>query len=310
MPTSTQLQEFLNAIVQLMIVIIPIAITWFIRNYVKGTQSEKDIAAVVQLSNSAIDFVENLDSRGALNLPPDVKKGVYKLQVGSQWLVGELQRNGIKMSQDEAEKWLASEFQKRMGDVRPVKDIAEVTKTAIEIVMQMQRAGALQLPPDVDQITYLAELAADWILTHLPGSWTNITRDEALTWARAELLQKAPLLLPPAPAPITTPPATLPVALPVAPTVTPPVAQPATIPVMTVDPVAQLAVKAVAFVDQLKASGTLALKPGAAQGSLDADLALAWLLTEAARQGLAASPEQLEQAVKTALSARGKSPAG
>jgi hypothetical protein len=292
MPTSTQLQDFLNAIIQLMMVIIPIAITWFIRNYVKGTKSEKDIAAVVQLSNSAIDFVENLDSRGALNLPPDVKKGVYKLQVGSQWLVGELQRNNIKMSQDEAEKWLASEFQKRMGDVRPVKDIAEVTKTAIEIVLQMQRAGAIQLPPDADQITYLAGLAADWILTHLPGSWTNITRDEALTWARAELLQKAPLL-----PPVVT----------AASSMTTTAAPPPSVPAAPIDPLAPLAAQAVAFVEQLKASGKLALKPGAAQGSLDADLALAWLLTEAARQGLATTPEQLDRAVRTALSARGKS---
>ncbi len=284
-------KDLLDALTQLLLLVLPVMITWFIRNYVKGAKSEKDIAAIVQLANSAIDFVENLDSQGKLNLPPEVKKGAYKLQLGSQWLVGELDRAGIKMTNEQAQTWLASEFQKRVGDVRPVSDLARLAQAAVEQIVRLQQSGVLELPPGTDQLTYWAGLAADWILTNLPVSWTNISRDEALTWARAALLDRMTPQTPPNPPfPIikTSPPA--PLALP---TVVPVVTLPLTM------RLAQLADQAINFVTQAQAHASPAVQPVAST----TDLALAWLLTEAVRQGLPVTADQLSEAVQTALRA-------
>jgi len=294
----TDNKDLINSLLQLVLIIVPVVVTWFIRNYVKGAKSEKDIAAIVQLSNSAIDFVENLDSQGKLNLPPDMKKGAYKLQLGSQWLVGELDRAGIKMTDEQAQTWLASEFQKRMGEVRPTKDIAEVTQAAVDLILRVQHSGGLQIPPGNDQITYLAELAADWILTHLPANWTNISRDEATTWARAELLQRVPLQ--PATNPVLSADAgtLLPPTLPVQP-------QPATVTLPPVDRLAQLANQAILFANQSTITASSTVKPIAST----TDLAIAWLLTEATRQSLPVTADQVTQAVNAAISARQPAPA-
>jgi hypothetical protein len=64
---------------------------------------------------------------------------------------------------------------------------------------------------------------------------------------------------------------------------------------------AQLAVQAVAFVDGLRASGRLAVEAGDAGVDIEADLATAWLLTEAARQGLAVTSDQIAEAIKLVL---------
>jgi hypothetical protein len=260
-------KDLLDVLVQVLVLVIPIVIAWFINTYVKGSKYEKDAAAIVQLSNSAIDLVENMDTRGALNLPPDAKKSVYKLQLASQWLNGELNRAGIKMSEEDAKNWITSEFQKRMGDVRPVKQIAELSQQAMDLILNLEQSGAIKVPPDADRIAYLGGLAADWALAHLPSSWTNITRDEVFTWTRAELLKSQ---LPPSAAPVQ-------------------------------DRLPQLANAAVAFVDQLKASNSLTVRPGTSGANVESDLALAWMMTEVAKQGLSVTSDQIAQAVATAL---------
>ena len=295
-------KDWLDVIVQVLIVVIPILITVFIRTYVRGSKAEKDIAAIVQLTNSAIDLVENMDSRGGLKLPPDVSKGLFKLQTASHWLLDELARSGIKMTDEEAKSWIGSEFQKRMGDVRPVKDIAEVTKSAVDLILQLEQSGAIQVPAGADRITYLAGLATDWILTHLPANWTNISRDEAMTWGRAELLQKIPSQpVAAAPSqPVVTAPSQPVASAPSQPVATAP-SQPSITTLSPAEQLSQLANSAVAFVGQLKASGPLMVKPGASETSVDADLALAWLLMEATRQGMTVTTDQLAQALATAL---------
>src|SRR3972149_5306826 len=113
-------KDWLDILVQLLVVVIPILLSWFVRTYVKSSTAEKEVAAIVRLSNAAIDFVENLDKRGELALPPDVKKGSHKLKLAAEWMESELKRAGISVTDDEAKKWIASEFQKRMGGVPPV----------------------------------------------------------------------------------------------------------------------------------------------------------------------------------------------
>jgi len=272
MPKLAQLQDLLSAVVQLMIVIIPVVITWFIRTYVRGTTAERNLAAIVQLSNSAIDFVENLDKGGELNLPPNVKKGGFKLKLATGWLEDELKRMGINMTDTDAQKWIASEFQKRMGDVRPVKDIAESTRAAVDLVLKMQQNKMVDLPPDIDRISYLAGLAADWVLTQLSTkNFTNISREEVLSWTRAELVE---------------------------------ILQPGVNETSSGDRLAKLAREAVEYVEQLKADNRLMIQPSVPSANVEADAAAARLLTQALEQGIPITSAQIGDAIANALQAR------
>ena len=54
---------------------------------------------------------------------------------------------------------ISSEFQKRLGDVKMVGTTAELAKDAIEIIRQLEKSGLLELPPDVDKVSYMIELS-------------------------------------------------------------------------------------------------------------------------------------------------------
>jgi hypothetical protein len=266
-------KDLLDILVQALIVVVPVVITWFIRTYVRGSTAEKDLAAIVRLSNSAIDFVENLDNRGQLDLPAGVSKGTHKLKLAGQWLESELQRAGIKITGEAAQQWIASEFQKRVGDVRMVGAIAELTGQAVNLIQELERSGLLEIPAEVDRAVHLTELAADWLMTQLAKQGATISREEALTWVRAEFLQR--LQGKTSEAPVAS------------------------------DPVADLAAQAVAFVEKLKASGQLTPQPGVSEEQFATDVAVAWSVTEAAKQGLAVTKTQITEAVAGALHRRG-----
>src|SRR5215216_6346630 len=101
-------KDLLDILVQVIVLVIPIVLSWFIRTYIRSSTVENNLAAITRMSNAAIDYVENLDKRGDLALPPEVKKGGYKLKLASQWLESELQRAGIKIDDEQASKWVAS----------------------------------------------------------------------------------------------------------------------------------------------------------------------------------------------------------
>jgi hypothetical protein len=184
-----QTNQILELIVQVVLIVAPILITWFIRNYVQGTRAEKDIGAIMRLSNSAIDYVENLDKRGDLNFNPDVSKGVQKLQLAGNWLESELNRAGISMTDEDAQKWISSEFQKRLGEVRMVGLLAELSRTAVSMVNNLEQNGLIEIPPDAERIKHHADLAADWVVAQYAKEGAAISREEALIWVRAELLK-------------------------------------------------------------------------------------------------------------------------
>lgn len=269
-------KDLLDVLVQVLIVVIPVVITWFIRTYIRGTAAEKDVAAIVRLANAAIDYVENLDQRGELDLPPAVKKGGYKLKLAGRWLESELKRTGITLTDEQARQWIASEFQKRLGDVRMVGAIAQLTGTAVDLIQSLERSRLVEPPPEVDRLTYLAGLAADWIIAQLARQGASISREEALTWVRAELLKRLQVQIEGLPADTR---------------------------------LAQLARQAVAFLEELKVGGRLAVRSGTAGADIETDIATAWLLTEAARQGLTVTSDQITQAVATALRQRSAEPA-
>ena len=167
---TESLNQLLNVLVQLMIVVIPILLSWIIRTYVKSSNAERGTAAIVRLANAGIDFVENLDNTGSLNLPPDYKKGVYKLKLATEFLESELERAGIKMTAEEAQKWISSEFQKRIGEVRPVKDIAALTSESADLVLDLEKRGLLERPPQIERQAHLTELVADLVQARLSCS--------------------------------------------------------------------------------------------------------------------------------------------
>lgn len=263
----TENAALIDAMLQLLLIIAPLVATWYIRTYVNGTVSEKQVGAIVHLANAAIDYVENMDNRGefdSLQLPPDFSKGLHKLKLAGEWMEQELKRTGIKMSDEEAQTWISSEFQKRMGGVRMVDAIATSARMAVELVQSLEQNGLLTVPPGADRIFHLAELAADWTVAQLARQGSTVSREEALNWVRAELLNFIQMDID-----------TLP----------------------TNERLANLARQAVAFMKELKASGQLRISGTHAE----ADIAGAWLLTEAAKQGLIVATDDIAAALNTAL---------
>lgn len=267
MDAISQNKDFLDVLVQALIIVIPVVISWFIRTYVKNSATETQIAAISRLANAAIDYVENLDKRGDLVLPPEVKKGGAKLKMAADWLEGELSRNGIKMEIDQAEKWISSEFQRRMGSIQPDSSLSDLARMAVDLIQNMERNKFSDLPSDSERLNYLAELASDWVVAQIAlKRGASVSQGEAMPWVRAEILNRLQVKKLP-----------------------------------SGDKLMDLAREAVAFMVGLKASGQLTLRPGASGGDVERDVSIAWMLTEAAKQGLDVSPDEIAQAVTIAL---------
>jgi hypothetical protein len=257
--------SWLEVAVQVIILVVPAVAAWLLRRYVKSSAGGNTIATISRMANAAIDYAENLDRRGELPLPPDARKGAEKLRIASRWLSGELARAGIRVQDAEAQKWVAAEFQRRVGDVRPVAALAELSAAAVQMVQGLEQHRLISPPPGADRADYMAGLAADWLVAQLARQkGATIGREEALSWVRAELVSQLQGQL-----------GTLPQG----------------------DRLARLAQGAAAFLEQLKASGRLANTSAA----MDADVATAWLLTEAARQGLDVDGAQIVAALERVL---------
>ena len=264
-------KQVLDILIQLALLIVPIIISWFIYTYVRSTAAGNNVAAIVRLANAAIDYIENLDKRGDLVVGPDVKKGGVKLKLAANWLEQELQKSGIKIDDEQAQKWVAAEFQKRVGDIRPVAAFGEVTRMAVNLIQDLERNHFITLPPNVERDAHLAVLASDWVVTQLAKGGVTVSRDEAMTWVRAELLQRLQDQVSVLPAG---------------------------------ERLTKLAEGAVDFLERLKASGQIAVRPGVADEDIETDITTAWLLTEAAQQGLSVSSSQIARAAAEALRKR------
>jgi hypothetical protein len=218
-------------------------------------------------AGAAIDYAENLDKRGDLPLSPDLSKGMQKLKIASDWLQDELDKNGMSISNEQAQKWVASEFQGRMGSTASkVGNIAQITKTAVDMIQSLARSNVITVPPEIDRFSYLAGLAADWVVTQMAQAGMQVSREEALTWVRSALFNTI---------------------------------QSGDLP--SGDRLNDLAKQGLGFVSDLKAKGQLAVRPGSNPQDAEADLATAWVMTEAAKQGLQINPELIIQAVTAAM---------
>lgn len=274
-----QNKDTLDLILQLLLIVVPVVISWFIRTYVKNTTAEKQIGSIVRLSNSAIDYVENLDKRGDLVLSPGARRGMAKLNLAADWMESELQRNGIKITNEEAKSWISSEYQKRVGNPRPESDLAEQAKIAVDLIQAVEGKRFAKLLNDPERLAFLTQYAADWLISQLAHDRSaTIPHSEALSWVNAEILQRIqPQPLPAAETIAAEPAAGL--------------------------PPQDLARQAVAFMHDLKDRGLLTVAPGASAASLERDIAVAWMMTEAARQGRVVSPPEIARAVNEALRA-------
>jgi hypothetical protein len=260
-------KDLLDVLIQVLVVVIPIVLSWLLRTYVQNASTQTKIAAISRLASSAIDYAENLDKRGDLVVPENMRRGLYKLGLASEWLESELAKNGISMTEEDARKWVASEFQKRMGsDASKVATLGRVTSEAVQMINKLVGSNLITIPPDIDRYTYMAGLGADWVVTQMAESGMDITREEAVSWVRAELFKTL---------------------------------QSGGFP--SGDRLVDLARQAVIFLDDLRARGQLNVKDAAGGETLELDMATAWVLLEAAKSGLSVTSEQIVQAVTAVL---------
>jgi len=266
-------KDTLDLILQVLVIVLPVVLSWFVRSYVRSNAAEKQIGSIARLSNAAIDYVENLDKRGDLVLSPDARKGIAKLNLAADWLESELSRNGIRVTTDEAKSWISAEYQKRVGDPRPESDLREQAKVAVDLIQAVEGANFARLLKDPERLAFLAQFAADWIVSHLAHQRSaTITHTEALSWVNAEILQR----IQPEPAPAFAGEAA---------SATP----------------GDLAHQAVVFLQELKERGLLTIASGTSAAAVERDLAVAWMMTEAAKQGRVVSPQEIARAVNEAL---------
>jgi hypothetical protein len=82
--------------------------------------------------------------------------------------------------------------------------------------------------------------------------------------------------------------------------------------ILASDSLEKLAQLAVTVLEELKAkspTGKLSIQPGAPDANVEKDMAIALLMTEAAKRGITATPDQIDRAVTTALQQRKSKPA-
>ena len=199
-------------------------------------------------------------------MPEDVlsltSNGLKKLNLAGKWLEAELARNGIKMTDEEAQSWIAAEFQKRVGDIGRERRISERTQEAVDLLKALAQSGLIGLPADRADVSLLASKVADWIITQVDLEATDPLRDQVLVQLQTGMGVEPTPTVPPPHSPIEA-------------------------------KLADLARQAVQYVQELKSSRELTLS--------EMDIAGAWVLTEVTKQGLPVTTEQIASAVRDAL---------
>ena len=280
MNTTDNISQTLDMVFQIIMLLLPIiaaVATWFLRTYVKSAKLETDVAAIIRLANNAIDCVEDIDSRGELgkylkmwNMPDDIinltSDGLKKLNLAGKWLESELGRQGIQMTDEEAKAWIAAQFQSRVGDIGRDRGIAERTQEAASLLRALDQSGLIALPADATQVAMLGDAVATWVIGQLGDEEAGLLREQALAQFGSQLGSTPQVSGEPATAPLES-------------------------------QLADLARQSVQYVEQLKASHELTLP--------EMDIAVAWVLTEVTKRGLAVTAEQLAGAVNRAFGERG-----
>jgi hypothetical protein len=265
-----QNKDFFDVLLQVVYLVVPIVISWVIRTYVQNSNHEKQLGSIIRLSNAAIDYVENLEKRGDLVVPENMKKGQQKLFEAAQWLEHELAKNGVKITNEDAGKWISSEFQKRMGGVQNSSITSDVARLAVDLIQGLEKGDLSGLTLNKEKLDILVGLAADWLATQLSEQrGVSMGHNEAETWVRAELMNRLQIKQLP-----------------------------------SGDQLMDLARQAVGFMLELKATGRLVSPPGTSNKNMERDVAVAWMLTEAAKMAMTISPSEITRMISLALQER------
>ncbi len=256
--------QLVGILAQLALVVFLALITWLIRSYVKGARAEREVTAIIQLSNAAIDYVENLDKRGDLARSPTLSKETAKLMIASEWLVKESRRAGTAITSAAAQEWIRSQFQKRVGEVMMAGTMRELARDALDLVERPMEGDLVGIPQETGRFVFLCQLAADWIVTQMGERGATTTPETALSWVRAELLKR--------------------------------------LAVRATGEEGQVGLdwlieQSVAFVSDLRAGDRLPSDDSNAAR----DLATAWILLEVAKRGLPFTPQEIVTAVRFAV---------
>jgi len=185
---SVDYQDVYQLVTSLLVIAIPVALSWYARNYMKSAESQKRIGVISSLANTAINYAEDCDQRGerelaynSLNLPASLSNNPtpanQKLYLASDWLAQELKRMGIKrVSPEEATRWVGAEYQKNMGGLQPLHSVSALTDLATDLIKQLGRNGNIKLPANTLDAVVLIQSIADWAASQAG----DVNNDKAL----------------------------------------------------------------------------------------------------------------------------------
>ena len=182
--------------VALLFLVIPTALTWYAKNYVKSAEHQKRINMIASLASQAICYSEDLERQGvrelaynSLDLPDSLARnpspGHQKLCLASSWLVEELARLGIKsVDIEDATKWVAAEFQKQVGDMRTIHSVSALADMAAGLLSQLGRDGHITLPNNTLETVSLIQSVSDWVASQSIDDMGNKTLPRDMAMAR------------------------------------------------------------------------------------------------------------------------------
>lgn len=267
-PIFSSTQAFLTFLIQALLLLVALFAAWMFYRYLRSALGQNRLAATRKLAEVAVDYVEQLDGRGELGVPVGEDRAARKRVTAAQWLLSRLHEQGIRISEEQAQAWVAAEMHRRAGNQPPMEKLAEIAHSAVDAVQRLEQAHLLEVPADVNISVYMAGLAADWLAVELARLGVSLPRDQAVAMVRGDILHRFAAR-----------------------------ASLATIE----DPLVRLAREAVEFMENLKASGRMTIQPGAAGGNVDVDVATGWMITEVAKRGMAATADQISEAIRTAF---------
>ncbi len=270
-PIFSSTQAFLTFLVQVLLLIVALFAAWMFSRYLRSVLAQNRLSAIRRLAEVAVDYVEHLDGRGELSAPVRTDRAARKRELAAQWLVGRLKDEGVRISTEQAQTWIAAEMHRRVGSLPPVEKVAELARTSVELAQRLEQAHLVATPANVNASAYLAGLSADWLAVEAAKLGVNLQREQALAYVRGVTLEKL-------------------------------VARANQVTIE--DPLTRLAWEAVEYMENLKASGKQTIRPGAGGGNLEMDITTAWMITEVTRRGLAVTADQISDALEAELAQR------
>ena len=270
-PIFSSTQAFLTFLVQVLLLIVALFAAWMFSRYLRSALAQNRLSAIRRLAEVAVDYVEHLDGRGELSAPVRTDRAARKRELAAQWLVGRLKDDGVRISTEQAQTWIAAEMHRRVGSLLPVEKVAELARTSVELAQRLEQAHLVATPANVNASAYLAGLSADWLAVEAAKLGVNLQREQALAYVRGATLEKL-------------------------------VARANQVTIE--DPLTRLAWEAVEYMENLKASGKQTIRPGAGGGNLEMDITTAWMITEVTRRGLAVTADQISDALEAELAQR------